>query len=66
MITERGKPIARIIGADNGKPDTRKALAPLMAKGFAVMPSKSLKKDALECFNVGGKPASEIVIEDRS
>lgn len=65
QITERGKPIARIIGEGRGSTSARRALNPLVERGLIVLPSRSLDKERIEPVVVHGKPVSEMVIEDR-
>lgn len=65
MITERGKPVARIIKENSINSAIRTALAPLVEKGLVVLPSRSLKKDELTCYEAPGKLVSEMIIEDR-
>lgn len=65
MITDRGKPVARIIRENSKRMDIRKALAPLIDSGLVKLPSNPLKKDNLTYHHVPGKLASEMVIEDR-
>lgn len=65
LITDRGKPIARIIKEDRGRRHLRETLAPLIRKGLVVLPTRSLIKDNLSPLEVSGKPVSEIVLEDR-
>lgn len=65
MITERGKPIARIIKENSKNMAIRTALAPLIVKGLVVLPISSLKKDDLKCHQAKGKLVSEMIIEDR-
>ena len=65
MITERGKPVARIIRENSNSLTIRTVLAPLIEKGLVVLPNSRLRKDNLNCQDVSGKPVSEMVIEDR-
>lgn len=65
QITERGKPIARIIKEGQGTSSARKALRLLVDKGLIVLPSLSIDKERLNPVDVPGKPVSEIVLEDR-
>lgn len=65
MITERGKPIARIIKEDSTRGGIRKAFKPLIESGSIVLPSNRLRKEQLLCYKVSGKAASDMVIEDR-
>jgi prevent-host-death family protein len=65
LITERGSPVARIVKENQGDKSIRAALGPLVQKGMIVLPSRSLKKDRVRTVETSGKPASEMVIEDR-
>ena len=65
LITERGSPVARIVKENQGDKSIRAALGPLVQKGMIVLPSRSLKKDRVWAVKTSGKPASEMVIEDR-
>lgn len=65
LITDRGKPVARIVREDPGRRNLRETLAPLIQKGLVVLPTCSLAKDNLSPQQVPGKPVSEMVIEDR-
>ncbi len=65
LITERGKPIARIIKEDKGNTSIRHALGPLIQKGLIVMPSQSISSVNPLQVKTKGKPASDMVIEDR-
>lgn len=65
QITERGKPIARIIKEGTGSSSARKALLPLVDRGLVVLPSRGVNKENLSPLDAPGKPVSEMVIEDR-
>ena len=65
LITERGRPIARIAREDSAQKSVRVALGPLIQKGMIVLPGRSIAKDGLVPVEVPGKPASHMVIEDR-
>jgi antitoxin (DNA-binding transcriptional repressor) of toxin-antitoxin stability system len=65
LITERGKPIARIIKEPGGDMTLRKRLAPLIQKGLVTMPTRTIDRASLPRLTVSGKPASELVLEDR-
>ena len=65
LITERGRPVARIIKENQGNKSIRAALAPLIEKGVVALPSRRLDKDNLAAKEVPGKLISEMVIEDR-
>jgi len=65
LITERGKPIARII-KENGKNNSlRQALVPLIDKGIIAMPTQALSKESPDRVQASGKSTSEMVAEDR-
>ena len=65
MITERGKPVARIIQEGQEPMSIRAALAPLIKKGLVTLPVMGLKKKHLRYRKIGGKLVSDMVIEDR-
>ena len=65
LITERGKVIARIIQEESQSEKWRKALSPLISKGFITIPSRKIDKDILPPLEVPGKPISEMALEDR-
>jgi prevent-host-death family protein len=65
VITERGKPVARVIKEKSNQLYIRAALAQSIERGLVLMPNRTLKKYDLICHEVGGKPVSEMVVEDR-
>jgi len=65
VITERGKPVARIIREEPGGRSIREILAPLSKHGHIVLPTRKIEKEQLTPAKVSGKPVSEMVIEDR-
>jgi antitoxin (DNA-binding transcriptional repressor) of toxin-antitoxin stability system len=65
LITERGRPVARIVKEGQGDKSIRAALGPLVQEGLIVLPSQGLLKDGVSAAEVPGKPVSEMVIEDR-
>lgn len=67
VITERGRPIARIVREGGGAKSIRSALAPLVKEGLVSLPAVKLNKENLSAPEeaLSGKPLSEIVIEDR-
>ena len=65
LITERGKPIARIVKENNNEKSIRATLGPLIQKGLIALPSRRIQKNNLVPIETSGKPASEMVIEDR-
>lgn len=65
LITERGKPIARIIKEGSGSPSLHTILGPLIKKGLVKMPSTDLRQLNIEPVVSPGKSASDMVLEDR-
>ncbi len=65
IITERGKPVARIIREDPRSRSIWEALAPLSKRGIISLPSRRLEKERLATMRASGKLVSEMVIEDR-
>ena len=65
MITDRGRPIARIVKDVQGDKSIRASLGPLVQSGLIVLPNRSIVKDDITAVVAQGKPVSEMVIEDR-
>ena len=65
LITDRGKPVARIVKENQGDKSIRAVLEPLVQKGLILLPSRSIQKDRLSAVEVPGEPVSKRVIEDR-
>jgi prevent-host-death family protein len=65
LITERGKPVARIVREARDEPSIHEALWPLVQQGLVVLPDKGVTKDTLTPLEVPGRPVSEIMLEDR-
>lgn len=65
LITERGKPVARLVKDVQNKRGIRDALLPLIKSGSITLPSKRVNKDKISAMKSTGKPISEMVIEDR-
>jgi antitoxin (DNA-binding transcriptional repressor) of toxin-antitoxin stability system len=65
LITERGRPVARIVKENSDSRMTRTALASLIQKGLIALPSRSINKGRLKTVDVPGKLVSDMVIEDR-
>ncbi|MBW1903506.1 MAG: type II toxin-antitoxin system prevent-host-death family antitoxin [Deltaproteobacteria bacterium] len=65
MITDRGRPVARIVKENQGDKSIYAALGPLVQRGLIALPSRSILKDRISAVEVPGKPVSEMVIEDR-
>lgn len=65
LITERGRPVGRIVKENHGDKAIRAALGPLLQRGLITLPSRSILKDRISAVGVPGKPVSEMVIEGR-
>jgi prevent-host-death family protein len=65
VITEHGKPVARIISEGGKKRNLRTALAPLIGRGLIIQPVRELNKEPEPPLTLPGKALSEMVIEDR-
>jgi len=65
LITERGRPVARIVKENHRDKSIRAALGPLVQSGLITLPSRSILKDRISAVGVPGKPVSEMVIEGR-
>ncbi|MEA2110147.1 MAG: type II toxin-antitoxin system prevent-host-death family antitoxin [Pseudomonadota bacterium] len=65
LITNRGKPVARIVKENYGDKSIRAALEPLIQRGLIRLPSRSILKDHISTVKARGKAVSEMVIEDR-
>ena len=64
LITDHGKPIARIIKEDE-RYYLREKMNALVRKGLVLLPVRRLNKEKLLPIEVPGKPVSEMVLEDR-
>ncbi|OGQ94873.1 MAG: hypothetical protein A2521_09560 [Deltaproteobacteria bacterium RIFOXYD12_FULL_57_12] len=65
LITDRGRPVARIVKEHPGEQSIRTVLAPLVRKGLIALPGRSIMKDHLLTVEVPGASVSSMVIEDR-
>jgi len=65
LITDRGKPIARIISEDTQKTSLRRALQPLIMEGLVNLPADRIDRDISIPAELPGKQVSEMVSEDR-
>jgi len=65
IITERGKPIARIVRENSATPSLYSTLAPLVHKGLVQMPSRNVRDLSANPVSAPGKSASDMVLEDR-
>jgi antitoxin (DNA-binding transcriptional repressor) of toxin-antitoxin stability system len=65
VITDRGRPIARIVKENREDKSIRAALGPLIQNGLIALPNRSTLKDRRAPLKVSGKPVSEMVLKDR-
>jgi len=65
LITERGRPIARIVRENHGDKSVRAALAPLVQIGLVTLPTRNILKEHIVPVGIPGKLVSEMVTEDR-
>ncbi len=65
IITERGKPFARIISEKPTRVSFHEALKPLILEGIVSMPGKDVDRDVRMPREVPGKSVSDMVVEDR-
>jgi prevent-host-death family protein len=67
IVTDRGIPVAVLHGLDNVEKDAslEERLASLAKQGKIRLPLKKGRLGSFKPIKVKGKPASEIIIEDR-
>lgn len=65
LITDRGRPVARIVKENQEEKSIRAAMELLVQRGLITLPSRNILKDHLSATKAPGRPASEMVIEDR-
>jgi prevent-host-death family protein len=65
LITDRGRPVARIVQENREERSLRAALGPLIQKGLIALPNRRILKDRDAPLKVSGKLVSEMVVEDR-
>ena len=65
LITDRGEPVARIVKENQRSNDIRNALLPLLEKGIVSLPGRAIDRNTVSPLDTGGKPVSEMVVEDR-
>jgi antitoxin (DNA-binding transcriptional repressor) of toxin-antitoxin stability system len=65
IITERGRPIARIVRENSTLSSLYAALAPLIQKGLIQMPNRNVRDLPANPVSAPGKAASDMVLEDR-
>jgi prevent-host-death family protein len=65
LITDRGKPIARIISEDTQKTSLRRVLQPLIMEGLVNLPTDRIDRDIPNPVELPGKQVSEMISEDR-
>jgi len=65
IITDRGKPVARIICEHSPRQSIRMALHPLVQEGLLTLPTRDTDRDIPQPVKTDGKLVSEMVIGDR-
>jgi len=65
VVTERGRAVARIVREGPGDAHIREALRPLIESGLVRLPTRELDRGPFKPLKVPGKPACEMVLEDR-
>ncbi len=65
LITDRGKPIARIVSENTQKTSLRRALQPLIMEGLVNLPTDRIDRDIPSPVELPGKQVSEMISEDR-
>ncbi len=65
VVTEHGRPIARIVPVDRKSASLEEQLAPMVADGTIRPPVKALRKMSLPTVTLDGALLSETVIRDR-
>ena len=65
LITDRGKPVARIVQEKPDKQSIHQVLGTLAQKGLVVLPSRNILRTNISPVTINGKNVSEMVIEDR-
>ena len=67
IVTDRGSPVAILHSLDHVEKDagTEERLAALAKRGMVRFPVRSGKLGSFRGIEVTGKPASEIIIEER-
>ena len=65
VITDEGKAVARLVAPKSLPESVDERLLPLAKAGIIRLPSRPLPRNPARPPAIGGKPLSEIVIEDR-
>ena len=65
VVTERGTPIARISGEPKQRPNLARQLDKLSAEGLVTLPKQHLPQTCAPPLSIGGRPVSELMIENR-
>ena len=65
VVTDRGRPVARIVGEPSTREPIRKVLEPLIEQGLITLPVRG-RRDVVVALDIPeGRPVSEIVLETR-
>lgn len=65
LITERGKPVARLVPEGASSAPLEKRLEQLCAAGLAIAPTRARVRKRRPLPALKGKKLSEVVVEDR-
>jgi prevent-host-death family protein len=65
VITDRRRPVARIVNEQQGAVSIRESLGPLVQKGLIVLPSRGITRKNKPPVEADGMPVSEMVREGR-
>ncbi len=65
LVTERGRPIARMVKEQPPERSLGETLEPLIAKGLVRIPRRPRRKRIPRAVELPGKLLSDMVIEDR-
>jgi len=65
LITDRGRPVARIVREATRKPSFRERLSSLVEKGLVELPLRQERKITGKPLSLPGKSLSEMILEDR-
>lgn len=64
-ITKWGRTMARLVGEPRRHRPLRDQLAPLAAEGLVTLPALGRRRPLPKPVAVGGRPLSELVLEER-
>lgn len=65
VITERGRPVARLVREGSADRSLLSALAPLIDNGVIALPARRIPREGITATELPGRSVSGMVIEDR-